>query len=101
MKKIYLIADIHTVSAFRLSGVEGVVSDRENALSRLEEIIGKADAGIVAITRELGEGIQERIAEINLAMPSPVVIEIPGLDDMRGFGRSGVNYIAEALGVSL
>jgi vacuolar-type H+-ATPase subunit F/Vma7 len=101
MRKIYIIADIHTVSAFRLSGVEGVVSDRESALSKLEEIIKKPDAGIVAITWELGEDIQARIAEINLSMPSPVVIEIPGIDDERGFGRSVVGYIAEALGISL
>ena len=101
MKKIYLIADIHTVSAFCLSGVEGVVSDKRNALSRLEEIVKKADAGIVAITRELGEDIQARIAEINLATSSPVVIEIPGIDDTRGFGRSVAGYVADALGVSL
>ena len=101
MKKIYIIADIHTVSAFRLSGVEGVVSDKENALSRLEEIVKKADAGIVAITRELSEDIKARIAEINLTMPGHAVIEIPGIDDARGFGASVTSHMEEALGISL
>ncbi|MDO9530263.1 MAG: V-type ATP synthase subunit F [Syntrophales bacterium] len=101
MKKIYIIGDMHTVSAFRLSGVEGVISGRDNAPARLEEIVKKGDAGVVVITNELAEDIQERITEINLGSLSPVVIEIPGIDDMKGFRRSVVGYIAEALGITL
>ena len=101
MKKIYIIGDMHTVSAFRLSGITGVVSSRDDAPSRLEEVIGKGDAGIVVITNELAEDLQVRIAEINLDMLSPAVIEIPGIDDALGFRRSAVGYIAEALGVAV
>ncbi|MBN2568357.1 MAG: hypothetical protein JXB42_02885 [Deltaproteobacteria bacterium] len=101
MKKIYIIGDMHTVSAFRLCGVSGVVSAQGNALASLEEIIKKGDAGIVIITNELSEDLQARIAEINLDSLSPVVIEIPGIDDTKGFRRSVVGYIAEALGVTL
>jgi vacuolar-type H+-ATPase subunit F/Vma7 len=101
MEKIYIIGDIHTVSAFRLSGVEGAVSGKDDASAKLEEIIGKRDAGIVLITNELADDLQHRIMEINLNMPSPVVIEIPGIDDTQGFHRSVMGYIAEALGISL
>jgi vacuolar-type H+-ATPase subunit F/Vma7 len=101
MEKIYIIGDIHTVSAFRLSGVEGVVSDRDNAPAILEEIIGKSDAGIILMTNDLTCDLQARIKEINLNMPIPVVIEIPGIDDTAGFRKSAMNYISEALGVSL
>lgn len=101
MKKIYIIGDMHTVSAFRLSGVTGVVSNRDAAPARLEEVIGKGDAGIVIITNELAEDIQGRIAEINLGMLNPAVIEIPGIDDALGFRRSAVGYIAEALGIAV
>ena len=101
MKKIYIIGDMHTVSAFRLCGVSGVVSDQDNAPARLEEVIRKGDAGVVVMTNELAEDIQERIAEINLGSLSPVVIEIPGIDDTEGFRRSVVGYIAEALGITL
>jgi vacuolar-type H+-ATPase subunit F/Vma7 len=101
MKKIYIIGDMHTVSAFRLSGVTGVVSDQDNAPARLEEIIRKGDAGIVVIANDLAEDIQARIAEINLGSLSPVIIEIPGIDDTKGFRRSVVGYIAEALGITL
>ncbi|MBW2631830.1 MAG: V-type ATP synthase subunit F [Deltaproteobacteria bacterium] len=101
MKNIYIIGDMHTVSAFRLSGIEGVVSGRDSASARLEEVIGKGDAGIVVITNDLAEDLQVRITEINLESLSTVVIEVPGIDDTRGFRRSVVGYIAEALGIAL
>jgi len=41
MEKIYIIGDMHTVSAFRLAGVEGMVSTADSASVRLEEIIKK------------------------------------------------------------
>jgi len=101
MKKIYIIGDMDTVSAFRLSGVEGVISVKDDAPSRLEEVIKKGVAGIVMMTSEVAVDLQERIAQINLAMEGPVVIEIPGIDETEGFSRSVVGYIAEALGISL
>ena len=101
MEKIYIIGDMHTVSAFRLSGVEGVVALPPEARARLEEIIGKKNAGIVLMTNDLTGDLQERIREINLNLPNPVVIEIPGIDDKEGFRRSAMGYISEALGISL
>ncbi|PKN51876.1 MAG: hypothetical protein CVU55_08940 [Deltaproteobacteria bacterium HGW-Deltaproteobacteria-13] len=101
MEKIYIIGDMHTVSTFRLAGVEGVVSDQNNASAKLEEIIRKKDAGIVLMTNALADDLQARIREINLNMQSPVVIEIPGIDDPEGFRRSAMSYVAEALGISL
>lgn len=101
MEKIYIIGDMHTVSAFRLAGVEGIVSGNEDAAQRLNELIGKKDAAIVFITNELAYGLVDRITEINLSMPSPVVIEIPGIDDREGFRGSVMAYVSEALGISL
>ncbi len=101
MEKIYVIGDIHTVSAFRLSGVTGVVSGREDAAAKIEDIIRKGDAAIVAITNDLADVLQERMGAINLNLPVPVVIAIPGIDDVRGFRISVISYISEALGVSL
>ncbi len=101
MEKIYIIGDLHTVSAFRLSGVEGVVCDPDNGSAKLEEIIGKSDAAIVLMTNDLTGDLQTRIKEINLNMPSAVVIEIPGIDDTEGFRGSAVSYVAEALGISM
>jgi vacuolar-type H+-ATPase subunit F/Vma7 len=101
MEKIYVIGDIHTISAFRLSGATGVISSRQDAAAKLEDIIREGDAGIVAITNDLADALQERINMINLNLPAPVVIAIPGIDDTQGFRRSVISYISEALGISL
>lgn len=97
MNKIYIIADIHTVSAFRISGVEGVVADADNASAKLEEVIKKNDAAVIIMTNDLTDDLQERIKDINLNMPSPVVIEIPGIEDSKGFRRSVTSCVTEAL----
>ena len=101
MKKIYIIADIHTVSAFRLSGVTGIVCEKDGASSMLDEVIKKGDAGIVAITSGIAEGLRDQITEINLGMMSPVVIEIPGINDPLALSGSSVDYIVQALGIAL
>lgn len=101
MNKIFIMGDLHTVSAWRLAGVSGVVCERADAPAKLEEVIRAGDAGIVLITQALAEDLQARIAELNLSGASPVIIEIPGIDDPLTLRRSVVDYIAEALGISL
>ena len=101
MKKIYIIGDVHTVSALRLLGVTGVVCTKDQSLSRLEEVMAKGDAGIVVIINELAADLTARIMEINLSNLGPVVITIPGIDDTKGLIKSEVAYIAEALGIAL
>lgn len=101
MDQIYIIGDIHTVSALRLSGVSGIVSNREDAAADLESVLRKGDAAIVAITNNLADGLHERIRAINIDSPVPVVIAIPGIDDALAFPRSVISYITEALGISL
>ena len=101
MENIYIIGDAHTVSAFRLSGVNSIISSKQDAAANMEAIIRKGDAAIVAITNDLADGLHDRIRAINLNMPAPVVIAIPGIDDATGFRRSVMSYISEALGISL
>jgi vacuolar-type H+-ATPase subunit F/Vma7 len=101
MKEIYVIGDMDTVSALRLSGVGGVIADRDTVPSRFEEVIRNGKAGIVIMTSDLSGDLHERITEVNLAVDGPVVIEIPGIDETEGFHKSVVGYIAEALGISL
>jgi vacuolar-type H+-ATPase subunit F/Vma7 len=101
MERIYVIGDIHTVSAFRLSGVTGIVSTGKDTAVKLEEIIRKGDAAIGAVTNDLADAVHKRISEINMNHFSPVIVTIPGIDDRQGFRRSVMSYISEALGISL
>jgi len=101
MEKIYIVGDMHTVSALRLCGVQGVVPDVNAVRQSLDDIIDRGDAGIIAITNQMAEGIEDVIAEMNLTMDRPIIIAIPGIDDKEGFRSSVVAYIAEALGMAL
>lgn len=101
MLKIYLIGDMHTVSALRLAGVAGVVCDEANAAASLEAVIAKADAGIILITQALANGLQARITEINLSGGGTVIMAMPGIDEPLVLERSIARYIAEALGIAL
>jgi len=101
MEKIYILGDIHTINALRLAGVEGRVADKENIDKHLNELLEREDAGIIVITRQLAEEIPEKIYKINLNLVTPVIIEIPGIDDSRGFGTSILDFITEALGISI
>jgi len=101
MEKIYILGDIHTVTVFRLAGVEARVADRESVDIHLNEILERGDAGVVVITRDLAKEIPEKIYRVNLNSVTPVIIEIPGIDDPRGFGTSILDYITEALGISI
>ena len=101
MNTIYLIGDVHTVSAFRLAGVRGIVCDEDQVESSFDEVIGRGDAGIVAITNGLAGRLEARITAMAVSGELPVVIEIPGIDDDDQFRTSALTYVAEALGIAL
>ncbi|MBP7737724.1 MAG: V-type ATP synthase subunit F [Spirochaetes bacterium] len=101
MEKIVVIGDIHTVTAFRLGGVEGVVSSPGAVKEDIAAAINRPDAAIVLVTRELADHAGDAIGDCNLNMVKPVIVEIPGINDQRGFGRSIMSYITEALGISI
>jgi vacuolar-type H+-ATPase subunit F/Vma7 len=99
--KMYILGDTHTVTAFKISGIEGIISDIENIADNLDLLKEKEDAGIIIITQSLAKIVTKKIKDINLNMVKPVIIEIPGIDDTGIFEKSILNYISEALGVSI
>ena len=101
METIYLIGDVHTINAFRICGVDGFTADAESSGSIFESLIRREDSSVIIITRECAEPLTGVIKRVNLDSPQRVIIEIPGIDDYRGFGRSLTSYITEALGVAL
>lgn len=101
MNSVYIIGDTHTVNAVRICGIEGFTADAESSHSVLRDVLAKEDALVILVTRDCAAGLQEEIRRINLDPAHRVIIEIPGLEDNRGFGRSLTSYITEALGVAL
>jgi len=101
MNRIYVIGDMHTVSALRLAGLAGRVCDQDTVATGLEEVVASDDASIVLITQKLAEGLQARIMEISLTGGAAVIIPIPGIDEPLALERSVASYIAEALGMAV
>jgi V/A-type H+-transporting ATPase subunit F len=99
--KISVLGDTHTVSAFRLAGVTGIVADSDTVCSSLRELMGRQDMGLIIITRELADLIPPELRRAELERPLPVIVEIPGIDDRRGLSDSALAGIAEALGLPL
>ena len=101
MERIYIIGDVHTVTAFRLGGADGAVSSPAIVRNDLDAVIRAGNAGIILITRELADETKDVIERCNLEMARPIIIGIPGINDRRGFGKSIMSYISEALGISV
>ena len=101
MNSIYLIGDIHTVNTFRICGIDGFTVNKESAADIIRRLLLNDDSLVILITREYAETLSGIINKVNLESPQRVVIEIPGIDDLPGFGRSLTSYITEALGVAL
>ena len=101
MKNIVFIGDIHTSTVFRMAGVETVGADDKTARQMLTELSSSRSVPVIIITSELAQHMIDLVRSINLQSSGPVIIEIPGIDDFRGFGKSAMEYITEALGISL
>ena len=101
MDRVVLIGDEHTVNAFRICGIEGFYADAANTADIIKPILAGDDALVILVTRECAEPLTEIIKKVNLQSPRRVIIEIPGIDDTAGFGKSLTGYITEALGVAL
>ncbi len=101
MNAVYIIGDTHTVNAFRVCGIEGYAADSQTAPGILKGLLTRDDAPVILITRDCAADLPDIIRNINLQSAERVILEIPGIDDLRGPGRSLTSYITEALGVAL
>ena len=101
MDKIFIIGDEHSVNAFRVCGIEGFNAGPANSEEILKSLLMNDDAFVILLTRECAENCGEMIRKVNLESVRRIIIEIPGIDDEPGFGRSLTSYITEALGVAL
>lgn len=101
--KMYLISDnVDTLTGMRLAGIEGVVVHEKNELnSELDKILRDREVGVLLITEKLGDLIPDRIADIKINYPTPLIVLVP---DRHGSDRgldSITRYVREAIGVKI
>jgi vacuolar-type H+-ATPase subunit F/Vma7 len=101
MKRIYVIGDIHTVTAFRLGGLHGLISSADGIREDLMTVLRDDEAGIVLITRELSVKVRDIIDTAGPEGESPAVVEIPGINGGADSAASVLGHLISALGISI
>ena len=97
-----VIADEETVLGFRYAGVEGrVVHTPEEARAALAEQVESRDAGIVIVTDEIAETIQDEVTRLRLEARTPLVVQVPGPDGPRAGRPDLLAMMREALGIRI
>lgn len=101
--KMYLISDnIDTQIGMRLAGIEGVVVHTAQEVTReLDNAFSSSDIGIILLTEKLGKLIPEKISNLKMNSPIPLIVEIPDRHGSRDIVNSINNHVREAIGLKL
>lgn len=102
MPKFFCIGDVDTCTGFALAGVAGMTpAGSEEALGAFEGALADSDISILIITEEIAIRLQDRITEHRISGGRPMVVEIPENLSEEFRGRSLMDSIRQAIGISL
>ena len=101
--KMFIISDnVDTLTGMRLAGIEGVIAHTVAEVNiELDKILKNKEIGVLLITEKTGLLVDERVAQIKLNYPTPLVVTVP---DRHGSERgldSITKYVREAIGLKL
>lgn len=101
--KFFLISDnIDTQMGMRMAGIEGVVAhSKDHVLDELNKAAEDEDVAVVLMTEKLVELCRERVYDIKLNRPRPLIVEIPDRHGNSGVIDSISRYVEEAIGVKI
>lgn len=101
--KYFLISDnIDTQMGMRLAGIEGVVvHEREEVNSALEKAMGDDEIGIILMTEKLISLCHDRVYELKLNCPRPLIVEIPDRHGTSEVSKTISSYVNEAIGIKM
>ena len=76
--RVVVVGDRYTVNAFGLIGIEGFVADSfEKARSILTDLSKSPDVGVILITRDVADMVQDLVVRISSTQRWPVIATIP------------------------
>ena len=76
--QFYVIADEHTVTGFKLVGIDGeVVESADEAREALKKAFSSTEIGIIVLTEKVASSIKEEVEEFVFGHSFPLIIEIP------------------------
>ncbi len=99
--KLLVLADEETVLAFRLLGIDGVVVDKNNALSTFRKVVKRSDVGVVIVTERVADSLGYEFQNLKMSGEFPLVLEIPDrLGPLEG-KKSLEDYVRESIGIRI
>lgn len=101
--KFYLISDnTDTLMGMRLAGIEGVLAhEKEEAIARLEGAMKNKDVAIILMTKKLIDLCRERVYELKLNCPKPLIVEITDRHGSSEVAKTISGYVNEAIGLKI
>lgn len=101
--KFYLISDnTDTLMGMRLAGIEGVlVHEKDEVISKLEQAMKNKDVAIILMTEKLINLCKERVYELKLNCPKPLIVEISDRHGTSDVTNTINSYVNEAIGIKI
>ena len=101
--KFYLISDnTDTLMGMRLAGIEGVVAhEKDEVIERLENAMKDKDIAIILMTKQLIDLCRERVYELKLNCPKPLIVEITDRHGASEVAKTISGYVNEAIGLKI
>ncbi len=100
--KVLVIGHPEAVLGFSLAGVNGhAVTTAEEANRALDEALSAKDIGIILVTQDVAQMLQERVEDLKLHSTSPLVVEIPSPAGVSEDQPSFSELVLKAIGIKL
>lgn len=101
--KFYLISDnADTLMGMRLAGIEGVIAhEKDEAIGQLETAMKDKNIAIILMTKQLIDLCRERVYELKLNCPKPLIVEITDRHGTSEVAKTISGYVNEAIGLKI
>ncbi len=101
--KFFLISDnIDTQMGMRLAGIEGVVVHQPDEVEKaLDTAMADKDVAIVLMTEKLINLCHDKVYDLKLNCPKPLIVEIPDRHGTSQISDTISSYVNEAIGIKL
>ena len=101
--KFYLISDnTDTLMGMRLAGIEGVLAhEKDEVISVLDNAMKDKEVAIILMTEKLVTLCKERVYELKLSCPKPLIVEISDRHGTSDVADTISGYVNEAIGIKI
>ena len=99
--RVAIVGDIHTVTAFRVAGVEGFTADTATAVETVRSLFESGLYCILCVTSMLADSLDDELVQGIRYSTTTLFLEIPAVDDGEGFRGGIMQVLTEALGIEM